>query len=1332
LPTVHKLDGVQFSKQHWPTHGAVRALLEYLDELHSDAGRPSYRQIGEEVRLAPGTLSPYFTGRRLISEGNLELVVRFFGGDQAKARRLWRKAAAEWRNRTVPVVAESSPKAGPARETPRLVYLEQVRRIAPPVLYGRERELAELAEFSAGTGDREYLWWRAPAWTGKSALLSWFVLHPPAGVQVVSFFVTGRYAGQGDRVAFVDNILDQLATLLGQPVGGLTETTREVYLLSMLADAAAWYHDRDQRLVLVVDGLDEDRGVTAGPDTHSVAALLPDRPPPGLRVVVAGRPEPPIPSDVPDRHPMRDPSIVRTLTPSPHAEVVRVDAERELKRLLHGSTTDQDLLGLVTVAGGGLAARDLAELTNQPPERIEEHLTAVAGRTFSRRAGAYLLGHEDLQREAVLFLRPHRLHGYRQRIHVWAQRYRDQRWPDDTPRYLVRGYYQLLKETGDLPRMVACATDPDRHTRLLEITGSGHAALVEIITSEDIMRGQPVPDLAALASLAYHHGRLSGRNANLPTNLPAVWAMIGAPAGGEALARSITDPVRQADALAQLVPAMAAAGDIEGAETMSRSITEPDRQALALARLAQVVLRTGEAERAEALADEADPQLPLGSAWQVQAETRRLADTVRVDVVAGIAMAGALDRAEKIARSTQDPDLQQRMLARVAPIAAAAGEVDRAKHLAILAKYSHPEVLVDIATAVATTGDHDRAEALARSIRLPPWQARALAGLVPVIAGTGDIDRARTVAHQAARINIYRYTRHPTSTDDLAVSPVDCHRRVKILTHVVSALVGVGEVARGEELAHQAETRWAVSPPTPVLVDLVGAAAAIGDFDWVQKVAGSIREPLERVRTLTDLVPAYVAAGDVERARNLVDCAALLTASITDPGDQAPAWADLACAMVHLGDADGAVDYARRAETRARSITDPGPLAEALARLVPAVVGTAGLERAKMLAERAAALVSSTTDEHMRSGVQAELSRAFAVVGELGDAESAARAANPHRLALVGPSRAMAETGSIDRAQAPTRSIIHDGPQIRALADLIPAVVKTGDTDRATALAKEIEAMAWERYRLDRSGDDLLTAARAYTAAGHLDRAEVLARSIPEDRSQVRALAELAQVAFRTGDPDRAASLADHAEDVLSGVLDEMRHHEAATPLVPALVAIGRLDRARSVISRAEAMLRARGRRPDAYRLAGLIPAVAATGDTRHAAALADEAEALVRAIRDPENRNRDLHSVASALAAIGDIDRAEDLTRSITGPQDRADALVGVAAHAEPARAVALLAQALHISPSMATLAGLAGIRPAAVTPVVDAILREAVTPGSTGAASVERNGADEEQDVH
>ena len=186
----------------------------------------------------------------------------------------------------------------------RSAYLEQVKRIAPVQLDDRDQELAELAAFCTEPGQGPYTWWQAPAWAGKSALMSWFVLHPPPGVQIVSFFVTARFKGEDNRDAFIYEVMAQLADLLGQPFPAyLPEDRREPHLLRMLTKAA----EECRPLVLVVDGLDEDRGVTTGPDAYSIAALLPARPPAGLRVIVAGRPDPPIPADVPDDHPLLGP-----------------------------------------------------------------------------------------------------------------------------------------------------------------------------------------------------------------------------------------------------------------------------------------------------------------------------------------------------------------------------------------------------------------------------------------------------------------------------------------------------------------------------------------------------------------------------------------------------------------------------------------------------------------------------------------------------------------------------------------------------------------------------------------------------------------------------------------------------------------------------------------------------------------------------------------------------------------------------------------------------------------------------------------------------------------
>ena len=185
----------------------------------------------------------------------------------------------------------------------RSAYLAQVRDIAPDALIGRESELADWAEFCAGADP--YAWWQAGPWAGKSALASWFVTHPPAGVDVVSFFITGRLLGQADSGAFLDAMIEQLNALY--PAGGglpAVAGARAGAWLNLLASAAAQAEERGRRLVVVVDGLDEDEaGATPSRGRPSIASLLPRRPPPGARFIVTSRPDPGLPDDLPGEPP---------------------------------------------------------------------------------------------------------------------------------------------------------------------------------------------------------------------------------------------------------------------------------------------------------------------------------------------------------------------------------------------------------------------------------------------------------------------------------------------------------------------------------------------------------------------------------------------------------------------------------------------------------------------------------------------------------------------------------------------------------------------------------------------------------------------------------------------------------------------------------------------------------------------------------------------------------------------------------------------------------------------------------------------------------------------
>ena len=164
----------------------------------------------------------------------------------------------------------------------------------------------------------------------------------------------------------------------------------------------------------------------------------------------------------PDWHPLRDPAIIRPLPASPYARDSQRLARQELQRLLRGTPAEQDLLGLLTAARGGLSGPDLAELTGVPLWEIEDD-PAHGGRA-DLRPPAQPLGTRRPARRCTCwamrnsrpppsdYLGGSRLAGYQDRLHAWARNYRDRGWPPDTPEYLLAGYFQLLAALGDLPR----------------------------------------------------------------------------------------------------------------------------------------------------------------------------------------------------------------------------------------------------------------------------------------------------------------------------------------------------------------------------------------------------------------------------------------------------------------------------------------------------------------------------------------------------------------------------------------------------------------------------------------------------------------------------------------------------------------------------------------------------------------------------------------------------------------------------------------------------------------------------------------------------------------
>jgi tetratricopeptide (TPR) repeat protein len=1146
-----------------------------------------------------------------------------WAGDQAPQQRYWMDLIEAAQPSRIRKVGEDI--------SIRSAYLRQVGRIAPPALVGREAELAELAAFCVEPGCAPYVWWQAGAWAGKSALLSTFVLHPPPQVaersRILSFFVTARLASQDTREAFTHVLLEQLAELTGQQLPAvLREATREAYLLDLLAQAAAECRNAGGRLVLVVDGLDEDRGVTSGPHAHSIAALLPADPPDGMRVIVAGRPNPPVPDDVPQWHPLCDPRIIRPLQVSPHARDVQRLSRQELQRLLHGSPVEQDLLGLLTAARGGLSSADIEELTGAPLGEIEEILRTVAGRTFASRASStgpevYLLGHDELHTAAIRYF-SHHLDGYRDRLHCWADEYRVRGWPPETPDYLLSGYYRLLVMLGDLPRMITCAGDAARHNRMLNVTGGDAAALAEIRTALDFIAAQDTPDLASALCLACYRDLLTDRNASIPIGLPAVWAALGQVTRAEALATSIPDPGRQVEALAQVVETLTEAGAYQQAaaaarqaERLARSITDPDGQVFALVRIARTRAGTGAHQQAatvarsipdpgqqmRALALVAETMAVIGLADQAEQVARSITDP-GWQTVALVRIAGTLAEAgqhERDARSTTDPGREAEALAQNAQALAKAGQHEQAAAAAgqaeqaarsITSPYQQAEALVRVAGALGEAGAYQQAEAVARSITDSRWQAEALVRVAGALAEAGAYQQAEAVAR----------------------SITDSFWQAEALIGVAEILAGMGAAGQAEQVAHSITER---DLQAGALARVAGALAKAGEHEraaaaagQAEQVARSITSLYRQAKALAETAEALAKAGEHERATAAARQAEQIARSITERDLQAGALMQVAGALTEAG-------AYQQAEAVARSITDPESEAIALAKIAAALTEAGAYQQAEAVAR-------SITDP---SWVVSTLTQVAETLAEAGQHERAAAA--------------------IGQAEAVARSIT-SYQQAEVLGWVAQTLAWIGSPRQAETLARSITEPYWQARTLAQ-------VAGALARAGSHQQAEQVACSITRPDQRAEALARAAEALAEAGQHERAAAAAGHAEQVACSITSPDQRAEALARVAEALAEAGQHKRAAAAAGHAEQV--ARSATSPASALTRVAEALARIGEPGHA-------DAVARLITDPQRQPYALARVAETLAEVRAYQQAEQVARSITVQYWQTKALAQIA----------------------------------------------------------------------
>ncbi|MFC7535239.1 hypothetical protein [Actinoplanes sp. GCM10030250] len=992
--------------------------------------------------------------------------------------------------------------------------LEHVRELAPATLEDRAAELAELHAFCFG--DESYVWWQGEPWSGKTALLATFVLEPPAGVDMLHFFVRAGQSYWNDSAAFELTLHAQLTTHLESTASGVRDPAllhlERAELLRRALDQA---HAKGRRMVLVVDGIDEDQSRNRATLLPSILTLLPAEPHPALRVVLAGRHQLDLPVDVTD-HPALT-CRVRRLPGSARAARLHREARLELDTLLRSDSLAQDVLGFAVASEGGISIDEVAELTGKTAHIVRETVVNVGGRTlvvtpFPDGGAGFVFGHESLREQASEALGGAMIGSYRTRIDRWSARYGARRWPADTPFFLLARYGKLLADNGETTLLTTLALDPDRHARMRQRLGGDGPALGEITAAQVRWTREKEPDLAAAAQLAKLRWELTAPNLHMPPALPAVWVMLGSPERAFALVGAL-EPSPQRTALQQsIVSALLSVHRVDVASFMAVQMEEPQRGAALLA-VAVKTLEQGYPEEADdivgfALSESEDGIDVLlayvrerGLAFARSIGNPALRDAALCEVAGTLAHAGRMTEAEVAVTAIGDEG--GRAFGRLA-VADAGGRPLSALDERLLLALADDEPRVNgsvsatLARCRARTGRYGDAEHMLLRMDDPAAGARPV---LEIYVGNRAYDQA---VRLGTRLNQLETVCDLMAAAGEPVKAMEIARNLPAVARVRTiARIGADRVAAGDhsglDLIKLAED-LAVQAGPKASVPLAIVVARTGDRALVQRRLR--RVPKDQLIAVVHAIARGGWEDATMDAINLLD----------DPVEQAEAALTLGETVVGQDRPQAARRAARFAVTRRLTGTefdvdepdfdpdqaDPFDLDQAgeiLARAAGILVAAGDLDEAARVAAMAETSSRSTIDPDRENADLELVAVTYAELGDFAEAEKLARRIGDDEtrgdtlgsIAVLAapkgnePAARLAEEVQGEALQEVTRIFAADRA---TLAPATRTASRAAEPDeRAAALA-----LVAEGYR--RAGDDSFAVELIEAAVAMLPRAE--------------------------------------------------------------------------------------------------------------------------------------------------------------------------------------------------------------------------------------------------
>ncbi|MFJ5833982.1 tetratricopeptide repeat protein [Streptomyces sp. NPDC093089] len=777
----------------------------------------------------------------------------------------------------------------------------------------------------------------------------------------------------------------------------------------------------------------------------------------------------------------------------------------------------------------------------------------------------YLLGHEELQQTALSLISATELSEFRQRLHTWADRYHSQNWPPNSPDYLLRGYPKVLRETGDLRRLISLATSEHRHRCLRKKSGTDLAALTEIESSFDLMAntdGVSATLLRSASQLAFHRDSLHESNRYLPDELFSLWARLGMVerAVNHAFAQDSRD--RTIEALLSIGDTMHEMGELDSflslineAYGLTLSVPDPSDQAYHCAAIAHAYIRGKDSSRAARHAQEASDLIASIDPIDADNETHAL-------ISRAFAHLGDWDLAASQTEKIVGEEERAHTVASIATIAARLGDLQRSTEITyeIVNKPQRARALAQIAKEFYKAGLPAKASKLirdaiaaSRSIENPNKKAHSLAATGEALIDAEQLDWSAVVTDEAYNVAL---SAPADKNRTFALSAVaQTFAKARYFGHSAEVVNNMGNDSWqamthayiAEEIASSGDYEKATSVAKEIgdsqqrsraLSAVAKELSKAKRCDDALDLASGIEDQRHRVEAMIEIATEIAKSGDLSRGLRLADEITDLSRSLgQNVADDPWALSDIALALAESASPDDALPVIDRMNKHAETPNLDPTIRNKIIDL--ASEATAWTSHSEKALEQVRRLKTS----HRKAFALAHISSIRARSGDISvadqladEAVAASRALSKPKVrstALAAAAQATAEAGQKERALHLAEEAVKIAQALAdpethsvVLAAAAQATAEAGQKERALHLAEEAVKIARSLTDLEVQAHVMTTAAKTFCKIGEFHSARDIVSSLTESDLRAESTFEVVQDLSEIGEFHLAAQLA--------------------------------------------------------------------------------------------------------------------------------------------------------------------------------------------------------------